>query len=60
VLGAALLTVLPQAITFLELPTSIMAPLQGMIYTLLVMAFLFLRPQGLLGGRKTAAHRPST
>ena len=54
VLGAVVLTVLPQAITFLDLPTAIMAPLQGMLYTLLVILFLFLRPQGLL-----AAEPPS-
>jgi branched-chain amino acid transport system permease protein len=52
VLGAALLTVLPEAIRFLDLPFAIMAPLQGVIFTLLVMLFLFLRPQGLWGGRE--------
>ncbi|MBC7804166.1 MAG: branched-chain amino acid ABC transporter permease [Candidatus Parcubacteria bacterium] len=49
VVGALLLTALPQAITFLNLPTSIMAPLQGMLYTGLVLIFLFLRPAGLVG-----------
>jgi branched-chain amino acid transport system permease protein len=51
VVGALLLTALPQAITFINLPTSIMAPLQGMLYTGLVLIFLFLRPSGLLGRR---------
>jgi branched-chain amino acid transport system permease protein len=51
VVGALLLTALPQAITFLNLPPSIMAPLQGMLYTGLVLAFLFLRPAGLVGRR---------
>lgn len=50
VVGAVLLVALPQAITFLNLPTSVMAPLQGIIYTLLVLAFLFLRPLGLVAG----------
>jgi len=49
VLGALLLTALPQAITFLNLPPSIMAPLQGMLYTGLVLVFLFMRPAGLAG-----------
>jgi len=49
VVGALLLTVLPQAIAFLDLPPSIMAPLQGMLYTGLVLVFLFLRPAGLVG-----------
>jgi branched-chain amino acid transport system permease protein len=52
VLGAVLLTALPEAIRFLDLPFAIMAPLQGVIFTLLVMLFLFLRPQGLWGGRE--------
>jgi branched-chain amino acid transport system permease protein len=51
VVGALLLTALPQAITFLNLPPSIMAPLQGMLYTGLVLVFLFLRPAGLVGRR---------
>lgn len=50
--GAALLTILPEAIRFLNLPVAIMAPLQGVIFTLLIVLFLFLRPQGLLGGRE--------
>ena len=55
VIGAAILTVLPQAITFLALPASIAGPLQGILYTLLVLAFLFMRPQGILGSRAGAA-----
>ena len=51
-MGAVLLTTLPQAITFLGLPVSIMAPLQGVIYTTLVISFLFTRPQGLTGGTR--------
>ena len=52
VVGALLLTALPQAITFLNLPPSVMAPLQGMLYTGLVLLFLFVRPSGLMA-RKT-------
>ena len=48
VVGALLLTALPQAITFLNLPSAIMAPLQGMLYTGLVLVFLFVRPSGLM------------
>jgi branched-chain amino acid transport system permease protein len=51
IFGAVLLTVLPEAIRFLDLPVVVMAPLQGVIFTLLIMLFLILRPQGLLGGR---------
>jgi len=48
VVGALLLTALPQAITFLNLPPSVMAPLQGMLYTGLVLLFLYVRPAGLV------------
>lgn len=51
VVGALLLTALPQAITFLNLPPAIMAPVQGMLYTGLVLVFLFVRPDGLSGRR---------
>lgn len=52
VAGAILLTALPEAIRFLNLPVAFMAPLQGVIFTLLIVMFLLLRPQGLLGGRE--------
>ncbi|WP_028603512.1 branched-chain amino acid ABC transporter permease [Ottowia thiooxydans] len=48
VVGAVLLITLPEAITFLNLPSEIMGPLQGVIFTLLVIVFLFARPQGLV------------
>jgi branched-chain amino acid transport system permease protein len=51
VIGAALLTILPQAIDFLALPASVAGPLQGILFTGLVLAFLFLRPQGVLGAK---------
>ena len=52
VVGGILLLALPQAITFLQLPPSIMGPLQGMIFTLLVLVFLFVRPQGLISTKR--------
>ena len=51
VVGALLLTALPQAITFLNLPPSIMAPVQGMLYNGLVLLFLYVRPAGLVAKR---------
>ncbi|MBO9514506.1 MAG: branched-chain amino acid ABC transporter permease [Variovorax sp.] len=53
VVGAVLLLVLPEVITFLNLPSEIMGPLQGVIFTLLVIVFLFLRPQGLVSPART-------
>ncbi len=53
IVGAILLIAVPQAITFLNLPPSVMAPVQGIIFTSLVLLFLFLRPAGLVGGMAT-------
>jgi branched-chain amino acid transport system permease protein len=52
VIGAVLLLAIPQAITFLNLPPSIMAPMQGIIFTVLVLAFLCLRPAGIAGSAR--------
>ena len=48
VIGAMLLQTLPQAITFLNLPPSILGPLQGLMFTGLVLLFMFFRPSGLI------------
>ncbi len=51
-MGALLMTCVPQAIQFLNLPPAIGGPIQGMIFSVLVLIFLFLRPQGLMGGSR--------
>jgi branched-chain amino acid transport system permease protein len=57
VIGAFVLVALPQAITFLQPPSSLVGPLQGLIFTLLVIVFLFMQPHGLVGARMAeAAH----
>src|SRR5262249_36193394 len=43
-----LLEALPQAITFLHLPPSVLGPIQGLLFTGLVLVFMFFRPQGLV------------
>ncbi|HZT24150.1 MAG TPA: branched-chain amino acid ABC transporter permease [Pseudolabrys sp.] len=48
VVGALLLQALPQMLTFLNLPPSVLGPIQGMLFTGLVLVFMFFRPQGLL------------
>jgi branched-chain amino acid transport system permease protein len=48
VIGAILLQALPQAITFLDLPPSVLGPAQGLLFTALVLIFMFARPQGLV------------
>ena len=48
VIGAIVLQILPQAITFLGLPPSVLGPLQGLLFSGLVLVFMFARPQGLI------------
>jgi branched-chain amino acid transport system permease protein len=48
VVGAILLQILPQAITFLNLPPVLLGPLQGLLFTGLVLVFMFARPGGLI------------
>lgn len=48
VVGALVLQILPQAITFLGLPPSVLGPLQGLLFSGLVLVFMFVRPQGLI------------
>ena len=48
VVGAVLLQILPQAITFLNLPPVLLGPLQGLLFTGLVLVFMFVRPGGLV------------
>jgi branched-chain amino acid transport system permease protein len=55
VIGALLLLAIPQAITFLQLPPNIMAPTQGIIFTTLVLVFLFVRPAGIMGSNSGKA-----
>jgi len=52
VVGTFLLLGLPQAITFLQLPPSIMAPFQGILFCALVLLFILLRPQGIVAARR--------
>jgi branched-chain amino acid transport system permease protein len=48
VVGALLLEALPQALTFLNFPPSVLGPVQGLLFTGLVLVFMFFRPQGLV------------
>jgi branched-chain amino acid transport system permease protein len=53
VVGAVLLQILPQAITFLNLPPVLLGPLQGLLFTGLVLVFMFVRPGGLIQASTT-------
>src|SRR5688572_18377637 len=53
VVGAILLQSLPQAITFLNLPPAVLGPLQGLLFTGLVLVFMVMRPGGLVQAGNT-------
>jgi branched-chain amino acid transport system permease protein len=53
VVGAILLQILPQAITFLNLPPALLGPIQGLLFTGLVLIFMFWRPGGLVQAGST-------
>jgi branched-chain amino acid transport system permease protein len=50
--GAAILVIFPELLRFLGMPSSIAAPLRQMIYGLLLIVLMVLRPQGILGKYK--------
>ncbi len=50
--GASILVIFPEALRFLDVPSSIAAPLRQMIYGLLLIALMLKRPQGILGKYK--------
>lgn len=48
-LGAAVVLALPEALKFADIPDTVAGPVNGMIYTLVVLLLLIYRPRGLLG-----------
>lgn len=57
VVGAILLQALPQLITFLNLPTRWLGPLQGLLFTGLVLLFMLVRPQGVIAAAQVWSAR---
>ncbi|MBI2528946.1 MAG: branched-chain amino acid ABC transporter permease [Candidatus Rokubacteria bacterium] len=51
ILGAVVLTLLPQALRLVELPEALAANLRQIIYAALLAGFMFFRPQGILAER---------
>ncbi|WGY01651.1 ATP-binding cassette domain-containing protein [Nocardioides sp. QY071] len=47
--GAFTVLALPEALSFADIPDSVAGPVNGMIYTLVVLLILIFRPRGLLG-----------
>jgi branched-chain amino acid transport system permease protein len=52
IVGAAVLIIFPELLRFIGMPSSIGAPLRQLIYGLLLVVFMILRPQGLIGKYK--------
>jgi len=52
VVGAMVLVIFPELLRFVGLPSSVAAPLRQMIYGLLLVVLMILRPQGLIGKYK--------
>lgn len=48
-MGAILLTILPESLRFLMVPAQLQGPVRQMVYGLLLVVFMFVRPDGLYG-----------
>ncbi len=55
IVGAFVLLAIPEALKFLAIPDTIAAPLRQVIYGALLVAFMLLRPEGLLGRARAQA-----
>ena len=51
IVGPFLLLAMPQALSMLDIPTTIAAAARQLIYGVLLIAFMVFRPQGLVGER---------
>lgn len=56
ILGAAIMVILPELIGFLDVPEQILGPLRQLIYGVLIVGFLMLRPTGIV---KTKEYKDS-
>jgi branched-chain amino acid transport system permease protein len=48
-IGTAIILLLPEALRFLDLPGSVLGPMRQIIYALILLCILYLRPRGLFG-----------
>jgi len=53
VVGAAVLISIPEALRFFDVPTTVASPIREILYGMLLIIFLRLRPKGLLPERIT-------
>jgi branched-chain amino acid transport system permease protein len=55
--GAAIVVLIPQALTFMALPGSVVGAVNALLFSLLVLLFLRFRPQGLAGRQRRSPSR---
>lgn len=53
--GAFILLAVPEALKFLAIPDAVAAPMRQILYGGLLIAFMFLRPEGILGRRRVTS-----
>ena len=53
ILGAIILVALPQVIALIPMPATVLGPVQQMIYGGILVAVMMLRPEGIVGGRRS-------
>jgi branched-chain amino acid transport system permease protein len=53
--GAFILLAVPEALKFLAIPDAVAAPMRQILYGGLLIAFMFLRPEGILGRRRASS-----
>lgn len=53
IVGATILILLPQVISFFKVPSTIVGPIKQILYGLLLIIFMRIRPQGILGQDKS-------
>ncbi|MET8354220.1 MULTISPECIES: ATP-binding cassette domain-containing protein [unclassified Micromonospora] len=53
--GAAVVLLIPEALTYLDLPDTLVGAVKGFAFSLLLLAFLLFRPQGIAGRRRREA-----
>jgi branched-chain amino acid transport system permease protein len=51
IIGPFLLLSIPQGLSLIDIPSSLAAPMRGLLYGVLLIAFMLLRPQGIAGQR---------
>jgi len=57
IMGAALLVLLPEPLRFMQLPSSIVAPMRQIIYALLLIIIVIRYPNGLIGPRLKSSRK---